>query len=73
MVLNPNLGTFLRHFLSIKPSTKEWAFKKNMECYERLRIWDKLQTCPKDSYLVAKSVIEKLNPAVKSSACSKKK
>ena len=57
LALDHSLGCYLRYFLILQPSSKVFALK---QCVEDLRVWDKLQTFPKDCYSLCKSIIEKL-------------
>jgi hypothetical protein len=52
---------YLKYFLGVTPVQKEWTIKGNPEVLENIRIWDKIQTSPKDNYQLAKIVIEKTN------------
>lgn len=56
IVLLPDLGVFLKPFLALRPSFKVFPIKQQLD---HLRLWEKLQTCPAESYPLFKSILEK--------------
>lgn len=58
--LDPKLGNYLKLFLGVATAQKEWTIKGNLKVLEPMRIWDKIQTYPKDNYALAKRVMERL-------------
>lgn len=58
--LDPKLGNYLKLFLGVTTAQREWTIRGNVNVLEPMRIWDKIQTYPKDNYALAKRVMERL-------------
>lgn len=52
------MGLYLKQFLGVTTLQKEWTLKGTSDALSSLRVWDKLQTVPKDNYKLAKEIIE---------------
>ena len=61
--LDTKLGNYLKLFIGVTTAQREWTIKGNPKVLEPMRIWDKLQSYPKDNYALAKRVIERVKVA----------
>jgi hypothetical protein len=57
--LDQQLGTYLKQFMGVAIGSTAWPIRTTSEVIDRLRVFDRLQTVPRENYALAKGVIER--------------
>jgi hypothetical protein len=58
--LDIEMGKFLKNFLMVTSGATEWKIQFKRPIMDKIRVHDRIQSVPKDNYLMVKSINEKL-------------
>jgi hypothetical protein len=44
----------------VEVAQREWVIGGNSQAIEMMRVWDRIQTAPRDNYQLAKAIMERI-------------